>query len=318
MQPAASDARRVAAVEARLWQLLPADFAGIDLSPVTPLGTCSAVAPVSQNRVVTTVRSTEVVSDSTNALAIEAAARRHGQPRDGQVHLASAHRLVRAQVFGPGAAAHFRLFALVSSARDRGSGRTEADMLTRHLSYWLDVLQDLIPRRQPRSSCPCSATPCWPSGSPTPSGRAWPPGRSPDRQAGPHPRARLLHQPGPAHQRGRGRSRPRRRRAHDLDGPADPRCQGALCRVLHRHRASHHSGRCDRWCNRSAENALDVLTGEVCSPPAVSKLPQSGSCARAELARLPQRGWAWAAWAWAAWGVGGWAGWAVGGWAAWA
>ena len=150
VQPAASDARRVAAVEARLWQLLPGDFAGIDLSPVTPLGTCSAVAPVSQNRVVTTVRSTEVVSDSTNALAIEAAARRRGQPRDGQVHLASAHRLVRAQVFGPGAAAHFRLFALVSSARDRGSGRTEADMLTRHLSYWLDVLQDLIPRRQPR------------------------------------------------------------------------------------------------------------------------------------------------------------------------
>lgn len=56
---------------------------------------------------------------------------------------------MRAQVFGPGAAAHFRLFALVSSARDSGSGRTEASMLTRHLAYWLDVLQDLVPHRQP-------------------------------------------------------------------------------------------------------------------------------------------------------------------------
>ena len=53
-------------------------------------------------------------------------------------------------MFGPGAAAHFRLFALVSSCRDSGSGRAEASMLTRHLGYWLDVLETLIPHRQPR------------------------------------------------------------------------------------------------------------------------------------------------------------------------
>jgi hypothetical protein len=39
---------------------------------------------------------------------------------------------------------------LVSSARDSGSGRAEAGMLARHLSYWLDVLEALIPHRQPR------------------------------------------------------------------------------------------------------------------------------------------------------------------------
>jgi hypothetical protein len=81
-----------------------------------------------------------VVSDSTNVLAVEAAARRRGQSKDGQVHLAACHRQLRAQVFGPGAPAHFRLFAFVSSARDSGSGRAEANMLTRHLAYWLDVL----------------------------------------------------------------------------------------------------------------------------------------------------------------------------------
>ncbi|MGD0700161.1 MAG: hypothetical protein ABSA02_09790 [Trebonia sp.] len=150
VRPATSDPRRVAAVEARLWQLLPAQFSGIELSPVAPLGTCTAVAPVSQNRIVTTVRNTEVVSDSTNALAVEAATRRLTQPKDGQVDVAACHRQLRAQVFGPGAASHFRLFTLVSSARDSGSGRAEASMLTRHLAYWLDVLETLIPNRQPR------------------------------------------------------------------------------------------------------------------------------------------------------------------------
>jgi hypothetical protein len=150
VRPAASDPRRLAAVEARLWQLLPGEFTGIELSPVAPLGTCSAVAPVSQNRAVTTARNTDVVSDSTNVLAIEAAARRRGQQKDGRVHLASCQRQLRAQVFGPGAAAHFRLFALVSSARDAGSCRTEAALLVLHLGYWLDVLEDLLSPQRPR------------------------------------------------------------------------------------------------------------------------------------------------------------------------
>jgi hypothetical protein len=150
VRPAASDPRRLAVIEARLWRLLPAEFTGVDLSPVAPLGTCAAVGPVSQNRIVSTVRNTEVVSDSTNALAVEAATRRRQEATAGPVHLASCHRLLRAQVFGPGAAAHFRLFALVSSGRDTGSGRTEAGMLARHLAYWAEVLEDLVPHRQPR------------------------------------------------------------------------------------------------------------------------------------------------------------------------
>jgi len=56
------------------------------------------------------------------------------------VHLAAAHRVLRAQQFGPEMSQHFRLFALVSSARDTGSGRTEARLLARHLAYWQQVL----------------------------------------------------------------------------------------------------------------------------------------------------------------------------------
>ncbi|MEV6348120.1 hypothetical protein [Actinoplanes sp. NPDC051851] len=143
VRPAETDLRSTAAAEAHLWNLLPPDFEGVELSPVAPIGTCSALAPVSQNRVVTTMRSTEVLSDATNALALEAATRRLRQPRSGAVHLAASHRLLRAQQFGPGAPAHFRLFSLVSSARDTGSGSTQARMLTLHLAYWHRVLPSL-------------------------------------------------------------------------------------------------------------------------------------------------------------------------------
>ncbi|MEU5724470.1 hypothetical protein ABZ783_21940 [Micromonospora sp. NPDC047738] len=143
VRPSEVDPRVLARLETRLWELLPADVAGVELSPVVPLGSCSAVAPVSQNRIVTTMRGAEVVSDPTNALAVEAAARRQRQPRTGEVHLAAVHRVLRAQDFGPGAAAHFRLFTLVSSARDTGSGRTEARLLVRHLAWWRAVLAEL-------------------------------------------------------------------------------------------------------------------------------------------------------------------------------
>ncbi len=143
VRPSTTDPGALAAVEARIWRSLPAEFEGVALSPVAPLGACSAVGPVSQNRVVTTMRGTEVLSDATNALAIEAAHRRRGQPASGEVHLAAHHRLLRAQDFGPGMSAHFPLFTLVSSARDTGSGVTQARLLTLHLGFWQRVLAGL-------------------------------------------------------------------------------------------------------------------------------------------------------------------------------
>ena len=107
--------------------------------PSPPLGTCSAVATVNQDKVVSTIRNTEVASDPTNVLALEAAVRRRAGA--DRVDLATCQRVVRAQrEDAPGMFAHFQLFALVSSARDTGSGRTEAQLLLDHLSFWHDVL----------------------------------------------------------------------------------------------------------------------------------------------------------------------------------
>jgi hypothetical protein len=141
VQPSPVDPRRLVKTQYRLWELLPAQFAGVQLSPVAPLGTCSALATINQHQVVSTIRGTEVAGDPTNELAIEAAVRRRaGQDR---VHLAACQRVVRAQPFdAPGMAAHFELFVLVSSGRDTGSGRTEAELLVDHLRFWQDVLGD--------------------------------------------------------------------------------------------------------------------------------------------------------------------------------
>jgi hypothetical protein len=151
VRPSVHDPRATSRLEARLWELLPETFVGLDLSPVAPLGTCSAVAPVDQNRVLSTIRGTEVLSDPTNGLAVEAADRRSRVGRRHRVDLAACHRVVRAQVPpGPGFSAHFRLFALVSSARDEGSGRVEAAMLVDHLRFWSRVLGEFAPHKQPR------------------------------------------------------------------------------------------------------------------------------------------------------------------------
>ena len=144
VQPSASDPRVLSAFEARLWRCVPADIDAVELSPVTPFGTCAALAGVGQDRIVSTTRGSEVVSDSTTTLAVEAARRRRGQPPEGEVHLAACHRQLRTQPMG-GASAHFRLLTLVSSARDRGSGVTEADLLVRHLRTWQAVLAEAVP-----------------------------------------------------------------------------------------------------------------------------------------------------------------------------
>jgi hypothetical protein len=144
VRPATTDPARLSEVESRLWRRLrDTPFVGLALSPVTPLGTCTSVGAADQNRIVSTVRSSEVVSDPSNVLALEAALRRRSNV--DQVHLASSHRVLRAQRFVESDSfAHFVIFALVSSARDSGTARTEAQLLIMHLGFWQQVLNDLL------------------------------------------------------------------------------------------------------------------------------------------------------------------------------
>lgn len=112
--PAAVDQRETVAIDGHL--LAAADgFEALELSPVTPLATSSVMGHSDQNRVLSALRATEVVSDPTNVLALECAARMRGGA-GGPFHLATSQRVVRAQPVPkqPGFAQHFRIFVLAS------------------------------------------------------------------------------------------------------------------------------------------------------------------------------------------------------------
>lgn len=124
-----------------------AEFEAVELSPLAPLGATSTVALTAQNRVVSALRATEVVSDPTNVLALHSALRLRAEPRRA-LHYATSHRVVCAQPVPklPNHSQHFRLFALCSAGPEqKDHGFTEGALLrqVRAVLTGLDRLQGL-------------------------------------------------------------------------------------------------------------------------------------------------------------------------------
>jgi hypothetical protein len=147
--PSPADPRKLSEIDRLAWTLLPEHYAPVELSPVCPLGTASAVADISQHKVISTIGNTEVVSDSTNVLALECAARRRpllNDPirRTEAVLLATSHRLLRGQPFsGPGAWAHFRMFCLCAGGRRQGAFGFESAHVVEQVLFYVRLLQAL-------------------------------------------------------------------------------------------------------------------------------------------------------------------------------
>ena len=148
VQPAAADPRQLLEFDRLAYSLLPASFEVLELSPVCPLGTNSVVTPLDQDNAVTTIRNTEVCSDSTNVLALECARRRRGSSEGrGQpgvdTKLCASHRLLRPHLpHDPASFPHFRIFSLCTAGRDRGSYRFEVAALSEHLEFYVRLLQN--------------------------------------------------------------------------------------------------------------------------------------------------------------------------------
>ena len=143
VRPAAIDQRVSLELDAHLLAAA-AEFEALELSPVTPLGTCSTMAPTDQHRVLSALRATEVVSDPTNVLALECAERLRAAPPT-PVHLATCQRVVRAQPFPdkPGYAAHFRIFVLASGGREEKDHGFAHATLVRHITTMQRALDRL-------------------------------------------------------------------------------------------------------------------------------------------------------------------------------
>ncbi len=143
LEPSMLDPREALPITAKLWEAVPPEFVGVTLSQLTSLGSGIHLGGLGQNRVVTTMRGTEVLADPKHGLALEASRRRrNGHSR---VHLATHARCTHAWDHSEESSHELR-FALVSSAPDGGGLSTEADLLDLHLDYWREIMGTVVPR----------------------------------------------------------------------------------------------------------------------------------------------------------------------------
>jgi hypothetical protein len=121
------------------------NFKTINLSPLAPFGSCSAVGLVNQNNVVSALRGTEIVSDATNILALKIANDfKEAADRQSVIKYSTTHRHVRGQYFSnPAFSAHFSVFCLASGGFDTGNYEFELSQLNEHIR----ILFNLLARR---------------------------------------------------------------------------------------------------------------------------------------------------------------------------
>jgi hypothetical protein len=141
--PAEIDLRTSLAVDSHLLAAAGA-FQALDLSPVAPLGVSSTIAHTGQNRVLSALRMTEVVSDPTNVLALECA-RRLRIDQAAEVHLSTCQRVLRAQPAPrePGYSQHFRIFVLASGGREAKDHAFTVQTSVMHIHTMLQALDRL-------------------------------------------------------------------------------------------------------------------------------------------------------------------------------
>jgi hypothetical protein len=116
-------------------------FEPLTLSPVAPAGVNTVLGGIDQNLSLATVRGSEVLSDPTTSLALEAARRRRAG--EAAVRLSWVGRVLRMQQFGGGWNQHFGLFALVSAGRRQPDHAFGLAALHEHLAVHLRVMKAL-------------------------------------------------------------------------------------------------------------------------------------------------------------------------------
>jgi len=114
----------------------------VELSPVAVQGANSVLSPISQRKVISTIRNTEVMADTVTTLAIECAKRRSAG--EDMSYLATSHREIRAQKFdeASGLLPHFRGLSLVSSEKMgyENEGKV-SEVLEKHISFYLEIMK---------------------------------------------------------------------------------------------------------------------------------------------------------------------------------
>jgi len=142
VQPSAIDMIGLLELELQVLRYLrDYGFHAVELSPAAQFGSCSAVATVDQQKVISAVRNTEIMADATNALALHIAARvRATGDRSELNRLCTVHRHIRTQPFPAGYFPHFKIGCMVSSGLDVGGYGFECGELLEQLRVLFGLL----------------------------------------------------------------------------------------------------------------------------------------------------------------------------------
>ena len=119
-EPSKIDPRVYNEINSVFFDTVSGDFECIELSPICPFGLNASLTNTNQNNVLSSVRNSEVISDSSISMALECAYRIK-ELNTSPINLASSTRLLRTQNYGNGKkthwSQHFRDCSLVSSFR---------------------------------------------------------------------------------------------------------------------------------------------------------------------------------------------------------
>ncbi|KUO77293.1 MAG: hypothetical protein APF77_19320 [Clostridia bacterium BRH_c25] len=151
VKPVGTNPREYLQLESDFYRIAESlSFIPVELSPVAPLGTCSVIATVNQNKIISALRGTEVMADATNALALHICSLRKEMAAEGReghntIRYCTSHRLIRTQKFHiPGFSAHFKIFCMVTSGRDTGSYGFEKQQLLEHITAYKEIFKQLF------------------------------------------------------------------------------------------------------------------------------------------------------------------------------
>jgi hypothetical protein len=164
VQPSETDMVRLLHLELRTLEFLrTCAFQPIELSPAAQLGSCSIVGTVSQDKIISATRNTEILADATNSIALHIAALKKSVrasivraakttiPEEDVLRFCTVHRHLRTQQWKEkGFTPHFKIGCLVSSGRDSGDYRFEATHLSEHIRTLDSLLRGVFGIKQLR------------------------------------------------------------------------------------------------------------------------------------------------------------------------
>ena len=146
--PSKADLRTINEYNRLFLECLPEKYDAIELSPITPFGGNSSFTNLSQKNILSSIKSSEVCSDATTSLTLEACKRRKERIKNPDrimedVNLATIKKVLRMQRFDKekGYLQHFGQFAAITAGRKRQE--FEYEKIKEHIKLWVDLFRKL-------------------------------------------------------------------------------------------------------------------------------------------------------------------------------